>query len=213
MKQIGGVSDEDAKKVVGRAPQSRRPTGQPWRQRRATRANVARTVANFGASRTARFADAQCPVLSKRAGAISLKPMKPTSPNRSMIPCYATDGTSLGHRTLAAAERLVAGGYVRPAYGRKGHLRAIWLLRDDGTSPVQSRASTGTRYSYIESLATGRCWQLRRLEQRDTTTTDGSPVTVRDAFLQVVRDCMASPPETMAARALPERLIGHRVGG
>jgi len=128
--------------------------------------------------------------------------MKPTSPNRSTIPCYATDGTSLGHRTLAAAKRLVAGGYVRPAYGRKGHLRAIWLLRDDGTSPVQSHAPTGTRYSFIESLATGRCWQLRRLDRRDSTTQDGSPVTVRDAFLQVVRDCVASPPGTMAPRGV-----------
>ena len=128
--------------------------------------------------------------------------MKPTRPTRSTIPCYAADGTSLGHRTLDAAQRLVASGHVCPAYGRKGHLRAIWLLRDDGTSPVQSRASTGTRYSYIESLATGRCWQLRRLEQRDTTTTDGSPVTVRDAFLQVVRDCVASPPGTMAPRGV-----------
>jgi hypothetical protein len=50
---------------------------------------------------------------------------------RLTIPCYTADGTCLGHRTLAAAQRLVAGGYVRPAYGRKGHLRAIWqrLLR------------------------------------------------------------------------------------
>jgi hypothetical protein len=97
---------------------------------------------------------------------------------------------------------LVAGGYVRPAYGRKGHLRAIWLLRDDGTSPVQSRASTGTRYSYIESLATGRCWQLRHLDRRDTMAADGSPVTACDPFLQVVRDCMASPPDTMATRGV-----------
>jgi hypothetical protein len=99
---------------------------------------------------------------------------------------------------------LVAGGYVRPAYGRKGHLKAIWLLKEDGGNPVQARAHNGTRYSFIETLDNGRCWQLRRLERRDTTTPDGSPVTVRDAFLQVVRDCMASTPDTMAARALPD---------
>lgn len=128
--------------------------------------------------------------------------MKPTSPPRSTIPCYAADGTSLGPRPIDAAQSLVAGGYVRPAYGRKGHLRAIWLLRDDGSSPVQPRAHNGTRYSYIESLATGRCWQLRRLDRRDTTTPDGTPVTGRDPFLRVVRDCMAASPESLAASVL-----------
>jgi hypothetical protein len=136
-----------------------------------------------------------------------MKPTNPTRPTRSTIPCYAADGTSLGYRTLAAAQRLVADGYVRPAYGRKGHLRAIWLLRDDGTSPVQSRAHNGTRYSYIESLATGRCWRLRRLDRRDTTTSDGSPVTGRDAFLQVVRDCLTVWPDAVAASALPPGLL------
>src|ERR1035441_6422465 len=72
-----------------------------------------------------------------------MKPTNPTRPTRSTIPCYAADGTPLGYRPLDAAQRLVAGGYVRPAYGRKGHLRAIWLLRDDGTSPVQPRAHNG----------------------------------------------------------------------
>src|ERR1035441_1882198 len=137
-----------------------------------------------------------------------MKPMKPTNPTNPTsppcpaIPCYAADGTSLGYRTLSAAQRLVADGYVRPAYGRKANLRAIWLLRDDGSSPVQARAHNGTRYSYIESLATGRCWQLRRLGRRDTTTADGSPVTGRDAFLQVVRDCLSPSSDALAAGAL-----------
>lgn len=129
--------------------------------------------------------------------------MKPTRPTRSAIPCYSPDGTSLGHRTLDAAQRLVADGYVRPAYGRKGHLRAIWMLRDDGTGPAQSRLRNGTRYSYIESLATGRCWRLRRLDRRNTTTADGSPVDMRDAFLQVVRDCLSSPRDALVASAPP----------
>jgi hypothetical protein len=132
-----------------------------------------------------------------------MKPTNPTRPTRSTIPCYAADGTPLGYRPLDAAQRLVAGGYVRPAYGRKGHLRAIWLLRDDGSSPVQSRAHNGTRYSYIESLVTGRCWQLRRLDRRDSTTPGGSPGSPRDAFLRVVRDCMAASPDALAASVLP----------
>lgn len=67
-----------------------------------------------------------------------MKPTNPTRPTRSTIPCYAADGTPLGYRSLDAAQHLVASGYVRPSWGRKGHLRAIWLLRDDGTNPVQS---------------------------------------------------------------------------
>jgi len=116
--------------------------------------------------------------------------MKPNRQTRSMIPCYAQDGRSLGYRTLEAAQRLVSGGYVHPTFGRKGHLKAIWLLCGDGTNPVQAHAPTGTRYSYVESLATGRCWQLRRLDRHDTTNPDGSPVTGRDPFFQVIRDCM-----------------------
>src|ERR1039457_2829804 len=118
-----------------------------------------------------------------------MKPMNPTRRMRSTIPCYAADGTPLGYRTLDAAQRLVAGGYVRPAYGRKGHLRAIWLMPDDGPTPVQSRAHNGTRYSYIESLATGRCWRLRRLDRRGTPTTGGSPAPARGPVLHGVRRC------------------------
>jgi hypothetical protein len=119
-----------------------------------------------------------------------------------MIPVYSPDGTSLGFRPLDAAERLVADGHVRPAYGRKGHLRAVWLLRDDGSSPVQSHARMGTRYSFIETLDNGRCWQLRRLGRRDTTTADGPPVSGRDPFLQVIRECMASSPDAAATATL-----------
>jgi len=119
--------------------------------------------------------------------------MKPTTLTRPLIPCYDADGTSLGYRPLAAAQRLVASGHVRAAYGRKGHLKAIWLLQADGGNPVQSHAHAGTRYSYIESLETGRCWQLRRLDRRGTTTADGAPANPRDPFFQVVRDCMAAP--------------------
>lgn len=123
-----------------------------------------------------------------------------------MIPVYTPDGTSLGRRTLDAAERLVAAGHVRPAYGRKGHLKAIWLLQEDGGNPVQPHAHTGTRYSFIETLDNGRCWQLRRLNRRVSTAGDGSPVSARDPFLRVIRDCMASSPDALAtATPVPSR--------
>ena len=102
------------------------------------------------------------------------------------IPYYAPDGTSLGVRSLAFAQRLVEGGFVKPSYGRKGHLKAIWLLQQGGGNPVETHPRSGTRYSFSETLEHGRCYTLRRLDQRDD---DGVPVSMRAAFLQVVADC------------------------
>ena len=106
-----------------------------------------------------------------------------------LIPFYAPDGASLGKRTLDAAKRLIAGGFVKPSYGRKGHLKAIWLRREDGSSPVETHAPRGTRYSFLQNLDNGRCWKLRRVDGRDD---DGIPVDTRGVFLQVLRDCLVS---------------------
>ena len=111
------------------------------------------------------------------------------SSNNEQIPLYAADGTSLGLRSLEGAKRLIAGDHVKPTYGRKGHLKAIWLRQQDGGSPVETRARTGTRSSFLQNLGDGsRCWKFRRLDARDD---DGMPVTTRGDFLQVVKDCMA----------------------
>ena len=107
--------------------------------------------------------------------------------SRDLIPYYAPDGTSLGFRTLDAAERLVAGGIVKASYGRKKNLRAIWLCQEDGANPVETHAQAGTRYSFLQKLGTGQqCWKLRRVDERDD---DGKPVSTRGVFLQVVADC------------------------
>lgn len=104
------------------------------------------------------------------------------------IPYYAPDGRSLGFRSLDAAKRLIAGGYVKPCYGRKGHLKAIWLQQEDGANPVNIRVQAGTRYSFIENLEHGRCWRLKRMTLRDD---DGVAVDVRPVFLAVLNGCMA----------------------
>jgi hypothetical protein len=108
--------------------------------------------------------------------------MKPAD----QIPYYASDGTSLGFRSLARALWLVAGGFVKASYGRKGYLRAIWVPKNDGTDPVETHPRSGTRYSFIETLERGRCYTLRRLDKKDD---DGVLVSMRAAFLQVVADC------------------------
>jgi hypothetical protein len=105
------------------------------------------------------------------------------------IPYYAPDGTSLGFRSVESAKRLVAGNFVQASYGRKGHLKAIWSRKQDGSNPVETRAQSGTRYSFPEKLDSGRqCWKLRRLDRRDD---DGTLVNTRGIFLQVVVDCLA----------------------
>jgi hypothetical protein len=103
------------------------------------------------------------------------------------IPYYAPDGTSLGFRSLAAANRLIAGGFVKPSYGRKGHLKAIWLRREDSSNPVATRTPAGTRYSFLEGLDHGRCWKLRRLDQKDE---EGVAFSTHGAFVQVLADCL-----------------------
>lgn len=104
--------------------------------------------------------------------------MKPAS----QIPYYAPDGRPLGFRTLDAAFKLIEGGFVKPSFGRKGHLRAIWLQEEDGGNPVADRVPPGTRYSYREPLKGGQsAWALKRL---------GRGNELRPIFLQVVRDCL-----------------------
>src|ERR1039458_1439922 len=69
---------------------------------------------------------------------------------------------------VEAVEAIYRGGYVKASYGRKQHLRAIWLRPEDGSSPVPAHAPSGTRYSFPENLDSGRrCWKHRRLDRRD----------------------------------------------
>ena len=72
-----------------------------------------------------------------------------------LIPYYAPDGSSLGFRTLDAANRLIAACYVKPSWGRKGHIKAIWLQSPDGSNPIQAQAPQGTKYSFRQRLAGG----------------------------------------------------------
>jgi hypothetical protein len=110
------------------------------------------------------------------------------SSNNKPIPLYSADGRCVGWRTLEAAQQMVAAGLFEPSYGRKGHLKAVWLRKDDGSSPVEPHARAGTRYSFLQKLDNGtRCWKLRRMDGRDE---DGTPVNTRGVFLEVIKDCL-----------------------
>lgn len=105
--------------------------------------------------------------------------------NQQQIPLYASDGRSLGFRSMESARRLIANGFVEPVYGRKGHLRAIHSKQPDGASAVTAQVQTGTRYSFREHLESGRtAWKLKRLGTGDE---------LRPIFLAVVTDCLARP--------------------
>ena len=96
----------------------------------------------------------------------------------------------MGFRSIDAAKRLIEGGRVKPSYGRKGHLKAIWLLQQDGGNPVETKARAGTKYSFLQNLDNGsRCWKLRRVDGLDD---DGMPVSTRGVFIQVVTDCLVT---------------------
>jgi hypothetical protein len=76
---------------------------------------------------------------------------------------------------------MVAAGFCKPAYRRKGHLKAVWPGRDNGTDPVETNPRAGLRYSFLQKLDSGRrCWKLRPVSGRDD---DGTVVTTRGGFL------------------------------
>jgi hypothetical protein len=110
----------------------------------------------------------------------------------NQIPIYSADGRPLGYRTPEAADRLIANGYVK--YGRKGHLKALYLQQEDGGNPIETHPRNGTRYSFPQRLDSGlRCWKLKRLDTKDD---DGTRVNTRRIFFQVVLDC-SEPRTTM----------------
>jgi hypothetical protein len=116
----------------------------------------------------------------------------------SLVPFYGSDGSSLGFRELDAAKRLVAAGIVKPAYGRKGHLKAIFEQQEDGGTPMEDAPPAGGRYSYSRRLDNGRaCWHLKKLDGKDE---DGVAVCVRPSFVAVVASCVVEVDMDSSAR-------------
>jgi hypothetical protein len=96
------------------------------------------------------------------------------------------EGQPLGFRSFDTAQILIAGGYVKPSYGRKKVLRSIWLNEKDGGNPVEKQAPSGTRYVIREQLPSGhRAYKYRTVDVKDET---GKLVSLRPAFLAVVKD-------------------------
>jgi hypothetical protein len=99
------------------------------------------------------------------------------------IPMYAADGRSFGYRSIEAAQRLLANGYVEAVHGRKGHLKAIQVKQPDGASAIMTQVNTGKRYSFREQFDGGTvAWALKRLGKGDE---------LRPIFTTVVTECLA----------------------
>ena len=98
------------------------------------------------------------------------------------IPYYDAEGKPRGFRTLEAARRLLANEVVTASYGRKGHLKAIFLRKTDGGNAVQAEITPGTKYSFRQHLDSGHiAWSMRRL---------GKGNELRPIFLAVLTDCL-----------------------
>ncbi len=110
--------------------------------------------------------------------------------NQDQYPIYSADGRPLGFRSRQATERLLAGGFVTPSFGRKGHLKAIFMRAVDGSNPVDPHPKPGTKYSFEQSLPTGhRCWALKKLDLVDE---DGAAINTEPIYRRVVLDCLAT---------------------
>ena len=107
---------------------------------------------------------------------------------KDQYPFYASDGKSLGFRPRETVRRLLADGLVTGSMGRKGHLRAIYLRRADGSNSVETQPKAGTKYSFQQRLASGkRCWKLKKLDLVDE---DGARFSTEGIYRRVVLDCL-----------------------
>jgi len=107
------------------------------------------------------------------------------------IPVYRPDGSLYQIASEAGLARLERAGLIaRVVRHRKGHVnRAILVLRP-GEKPLPRTAYVGTRYSYLDHLEHGFCWDLKRLGGAPDGT-NYAPDQLRPVFMQVVSDCLA----------------------
>ena len=121
------------------------------------------------------------------------------------IPIYRADGELCGAIGPAALQRMQAAGLIaRVIKSRKGEIkRAIMVPRRHGDKPLPLTAYMGTRYSFLDRMPVGQCWDLKRLGGARWGT-NYAPEEVRPIFLQVVRECLV-PNMTRGSAAVARR--------
>jgi hypothetical protein len=91
---------------------------------------------------------------------------------------------------LGAFPQPQANGKVTPVYGPRCKLKALFLRREDGANAVEAHLRVGERYSFQQRLDGGyHTWKHKRL---DVKGDDGTTLSTRDAFLQVIADCLVA---------------------
>ena len=106
------------------------------------------------------------------------------------IPVYRADGRLYDVVHLSGLDRMRAAGLIaRVVEHRKGQINRAILFARPGEEPAPWTAYLGTRYSYLDHLEHGLCWDLKRLGGARWGT-NYAPDEVRPIFLRVVTDCM-----------------------
>ena len=109
---------------------------------------------------------------------------------QATIPVYRADGRLYDIVTEPALARLEAAGLIaRVVRHRKGHINRAILVVRPGEAPLPRTAYMGTRYSFLDHLEHGVCWDLKRLGGVRWGV-NYAPAEVRPIFLQVVLDCL-----------------------
>lgn len=92
--------------------------------------------------------------------------------------------------TEGGLARLQSAGLIaRVVRHRKGHINRAILFVRPGEVPVPRTAHLGTRYSFLDHLEHGLCWDWKRLGGARWGT-NYAPDELRPIFLQVVADCL-----------------------
>ena len=108
------------------------------------------------------------------------------------IPVYRADGRLYNRVSERGLARLLAAGLIaRVVRHRKGRINRAILVVRPGEEPMRRTVYLGTRYSFLDQLEHGLCWDLKRLGGARWGT-NYAPDEVRPFFLQVVADCLAA---------------------
>jgi hypothetical protein len=110
------------------------------------------------------------------------------------IPTYRADGSFYANMSGSELAKAQSSGLVAHVVRhRKGYINRAYLrLRPGAPRALSVGDLLGTRYSYRERLAHGPAWDLKHLGADPDSQTYAAPE-ARDAFLQVVRECLRPP--------------------
>lgn len=130
------------------------------------------------------------------------------------IPAYAPDNSTRRRSySLEAIERFLALDLVVAIRGRKDKILRVYFREPDGGNPLRASGRMGTKYSFDQTLPSGRsAWKHRELvcDERDLAALFGEPpddpveadLYVRAIFQAVPISCMTQPQSPTPAKVI-----------